>query len=118
LRRTQYNRAGQLTHAAVWLIKDGEYRKSTGCGADDRRGAEAALAAYISKKHLAEAQAGIRPPAYIPVADVIALYGRDIAPKHSRPRETAQRIAALLGYFGDRVLSDINGKMCRDYAEL
>jgi len=117
LRRAQYNRAGQLTHAAVWLIKDGPYRKSTGCGADDRRDAEAALAAYISKKHLAEAQAGIRPPAHIPVADVLALYGRDVAPKHSRPRETAQRMTALLGYFGDKVLSNINGKMCRYYVK-
>jgi hypothetical protein len=117
LRRAQYDRAGRLTHAAVWLIKDGQYRKSTGCGADDRRGAEAALAAYISNKHLAEAQAGVRPPAYIPVADVLALYGRDVAPKHSRPRETAQRIAALLGYFGDKVLSDLNGTICRAYVD-
>ena len=117
LRRAQYDPAGRLTHAAVWLIKDGQYRKSTGCGVDDRREAEAALAAYISNKHLAEAQAGVRPPAHIPVADVLALYGRDAAPKHSRPRETAQRIAALLGYFGDKVLSDVNGTICRTYVE-
>ena len=63
------------------------------------------------------AEAGVRPPAHIPVADVIALYGRDVAPKHSRPRETAQRIAALLGFFGDKVLSDINGTLCRAYVE-
>src|SRR5262245_56358841 len=117
LRRAQYDPAGRLTHAAVLLIKDGQYRKSTGCGTDDRRGAEAALAAYISNKHLAEAQAGVRPPAHIPVADVLALYARDVAPKHSRPRETAQRIAALLGYFGDKVLSEINGTICRAYVE-
>jgi len=117
LRRAQYDRTGQLTHTAVWLIKDRQYRKSTGCGVDDRRGAEAALATYISNKHLAEAQAGVRPPAHIPVSDVLALYGRDVVPKHSRPRETAQRIAALLGYFGDKVLSDINGAICRTYVE-
>ena len=117
LRRAQYDRNGRFTHAAVWLIKDGQHRESTGCSADDRRGAEAALAAYISVKHLDEAQAGVRPPARIPVADVLALYGRDVAPKHSRPRETAQRIAALLGYFGDKVLSEINGGVCRSYVE-
>ena len=93
------------------------YRESTGCGADDRRGAEAALAQYISTKHLAEAQAGTRPPAHIPVADVLGLYGRDVAPNHSRPRETARRIATLLGYFGDKVLSDVNGVLCRAYVE-
>jgi hypothetical protein len=97
LRRAQYDRAGRLTHAAVWLIKDGQHRESTGCSADDNRGAETALANYISTKHLSEAQAGVRPPAHIPVADVLGLYGRDVAPKQSRPRETAQRIATLLG---------------------
>jgi integrase len=115
LRNAQYGRDCKLTHAAVWIIKDGKHRASTGCGANDRRRAEAALASYIGRKHLADAEAGVRPLAQIPVADVIALYGRDIAPKHSRPRETAQRIAALLGFFGDKVLSDVNGALCRAY---
>jgi hypothetical protein len=115
LRNAQYGRDRKLTHVAVWIIKDGKYRESTGCGANDRRRAEAALARYIGRKHLADAEAGLRPLAQIPVADVIALYGRDIAPKHSRPRETAQRIAALLGFFGDKVLSDVNGALCRAY---
>lgn len=117
LRRAQYDRAGRLTHATVWLIKDGEHRESTGCGVADRRRAEAALATYIGRKHLADVQAGVRPPAHIPVADVLGLYGRDVGSKHSRPRETGQRIAALIGFFGDKVLSDINGTLCRAYAE-
>jgi integrase len=117
LRRAQHDRTGRLTHAAVWLIKDSGHCESTRCGADDRRRAEATLASYIGRKHLAAAQAGVRAPAHIPVADVVALYGRDVAPKHSRPRETAQRIAALLGYFGDKMLSDINGTLCRAYVE-
>jgi integrase len=117
LRNAQYGRDGKLTHAAAWIIKDGKYRESTGCGADDHRRAEAALASYIGRKHLSHAEAGVRPPAHIPIADVIALYGRDVAPKHCRPRETAQRIGALLGFFGDRVLSDINGSLCRAYVE-
>src|SRR5262245_47904334 len=61
-----------------------------------------------------------------PVLHDAAYYGlagevvRSIEP-HSEadpwPRETAQRIAALLGYFGDKVLSDINGAICRTYVE-
>src|SRR5262245_55833316 len=117
LRRAQYDRTGRLTHAALRLIKDSGHCESTRCGADDRRRAEAALASYIGRKHLAAAQTGARAPAHIPVADVLALYGRDVAPKHSRPRETAQRIAALLGYFGDKMLSDIGGTICRAYVE-
>jgi len=33
---------------------------------------------------------GVRDPAEIPVADVLALYGADIARGHARPKETAQ----------------------------
>jgi len=72
---------------------------------------------YAVAKHLKEAQAGVRPPAQIPIADVLGLYGHDVAPTHSRPRETAQRIAALIDFFGDKVLSDINGALCRAYAD-
>ena len=117
LRNAQYDRHGRLSHAAVWLIKDGAHRESTGCGIDDRQRAETALADYISRKHLSEAQTGIRPPAQIPIADVLGLYGRDVAPRHSRPRETGQRITALIGFFGDKMLSDVNGALCRAYAD-
>jgi hypothetical protein len=117
LRRAQYDQVGRLTHAAVWLIKDGKHRESTGRGADDRGGAEAALARYLNEKQLAHASTGIRQPASTPVADVLALYGRDVAPKHARPHETGQRIRALLSFFGDKVLSDINGSLCRGYVE-
>jgi hypothetical protein len=117
LRKAQYDRTGKLTHTAVRHIKDGRYRESTRCGADDRRGAERALADYIVRKHLAGAETGIRPPAAIPVADVLALYARDVAPGHARPKETFHRITTLLSFFGDKVLSDINGQLCRAYAD-
>ena len=55
------------------------------------------------------------PPAAIPVGDVLALYARDVAPEHARPAETGQRITALLTFFGDKVLSDLNGQLCRAY---
>ena len=117
LRQAQHDKSGRQTHAAIWLIKDGGHRESTSCGIDDRERAEAALASYIGRKHLANAQAGIRAPAHVPIADVLALYGRDIAPKHARPKETAQRITSLLCFFGDKVLSDVNGTLCRAYVE-
>jgi hypothetical protein len=72
---------------------------------------------YIARQHLAQAESGLRPPAAIPVADVLSLYGRDIAPKHARRGETGQRITALLSFFGDKFLSDINGQLCRAYVE-
>jgi integrase len=115
LRKAQYDRSGKLSHTAIWLIKDGEHRESTGCGTENDRGAEKALADYIARKHVAQAESGLRPPAAIPVGDVLALYARDVAPEHARPSETGQRITALLSFFGDKVLSDINGQLCRAY---
>jgi hypothetical protein len=115
LRKAQYNAVGRLTHGAIWIIKDGGHRESTRCGEDDRRGAERALAEYITRKHVAGIQTGLRPPAIVPVADVIALYGRDVAPKHARPKETARRLSALLDFFGDKTLADIKGDICREY---
>ena len=71
---------------------------------------------YIATKHVTGIRTGIRAPAAIPVADVIALYARDKAGRQARPKETAGRLEALLGFFGSDTLADINGDRCRDYA--
>jgi hypothetical protein len=117
LRKAQHDGDGKFTHAAVWIIKDGRYRESTGCSEADGRSAADALTEYITRKHLDDSQTGIRPPAAIPVADVVSLYSRDVAPRHSRPEETARRLSVLLGFFGDKTLADIDGKLCRSYAK-
>jgi integrase len=51
----------------------------------------------------------------IPVADVIALYVRDIVDHHARPKETKSRLNAILDLFGNNVLADINGDLCRQF---
>lgn len=109
--------SGQVTHPGVWLIRDGDYSKSTGCGHNDRAGAETQLAEYIARKHVSDttAQKSARDPAEIPIADVIALYARDVAPNHARPTETGQRLERLIAFFGDKKLDRINGELCRDY---
>jgi integrase len=117
LRKPRRSRAGRVTHAAVYLIRDGEYSESTGCGAGDRDGAERKLEAYLNRKHSAEARRSLRDPADIPIADVLALYGQQVAPKHARPRETAQRIERLLAFFGDKMLDAINGDLCRAFVK-
>jgi integrase len=116
LRRERRDKRGRITHPTMWYIRDdNRSQQSTGCGLDDRRGAERCLADYICRRHLAAASAGTRDPSQIPVADVLALYARDLAPTHSRPRETAGRIRALLVFFGDKTLAEINGTLCRNY---
>lgn len=100
--------------AGRWFIRDGGHSESTGCGADNRAGAEKALAAYIARKHVSTRPRG-RDPADIPVADVIARYLTDVAAHRSRPGEFAARAESLLRHFGDKTLADINGDLCRAY---
>ncbi len=116
LRKARRDKRGTVTHPAVWLIIDGHYQQSTRCGVDDRQRAEQALADYINRKHIDQAAREQRRPSEIPIADVLAVYGRHKAVEHSRPRESGQRMKTLLAFFGDKALSQINGDLCRRYA--
>ena len=83
LEKAQRDADGNLTHHARWCIKDRGRKYSTGRSEDDRRGAEKALAAYIAEKHVTGAASGVRSPAAIPLADVVALYARHIGGRRS-----------------------------------
>jgi integrase len=101
----------------MWYIRDdGRYQKSTGCCLDDRRRAEQQLAEYIASKRIETTPRNARDPAAIPVADVIARYLRDVAARRVRPKEAAQRARALLAFFGEKTLAEVNGDACRRYA--
>lgn len=118
LRSARRNSSGTITHVATWIIRDGARDTSTGL---DYRASETdkekALAKYIDAKHTGDADSsGTRDPTQIPVQDVLDLYGRDVAPKHARPHETAVRIQFLQKFWMGRRLSEIVGKTCRDYA--
>jgi integrase len=117
LRKARRDKRGRTTHKPVWIIIDGSHQESTECGRYDREGAERALTDYIDRKHLKAAKKGVRDPAEIPVADVLALYGADIAPGHARPKETGQKIERLLEFFGGRMLVEINGELCREFVK-
>lgn len=116
LRRERKGRDGS-SRRAVWIIRDNGRDETTGCPAHDTAGAERALGRYLAAKH-ARAAAGRRNrhPTEIPIADVLALYARDVAPSHARPKETALRLAALDRYAKDDTLATINGAWCRAYA--
>jgi hypothetical protein len=117
LRRARRDRKTGESHNAVWIIRDGKHTEGTGCRKDDRAGAERALAEYLNRKHLAQASKGQRDPTQVPIADVLALYGKAKAASQSRPKETAGRIDRLLGFFGDKMLCEINGDLCRACVE-
>jgi integrase len=116
-RKARRGKDGRTTHKGVWLILDGERQESTGCGLNDRVGAEAALESYLASKRIKATKKSVRDPDQIPVADVLALYGSDIAPGHARPKETAARIERLLAFFGEKLLSEISGDSCREFVK-
>ncbi|ESZ60128.1 site-specific integrase [Mesorhizobium sp. C120A] len=114
--RDEYRKKdGSLMHRAGWYIEDGGRRYSTGCGRADVAEAEKQLGVHIAQKH-APARQRNRDPDQVKISDVINVYGAEVAVHHARPAETAARLTAILKFFGRLTLSDINGKLCRDYA--
>jgi hypothetical protein len=115
LRPARHDKSGRLTHTEAWFILD--RGKQIGTAATDAAGAEKALSRYLTKKHSARIAAGKRDTDQIPVADVLTVYGTDVAPKVSQPHRVGERLLRLLKFFGDKTLADMNGKLCRDYAK-
>jgi integrase len=98
---------------ATWVIRDGSVKRSTGAGASETAKAENALRKYLNEK--ATPRQRDRDPAQVRIADVIAIYAEDVAPKHSRPEATAGRLNKLLDHFGDKPLTYLNKATCQEY---
>jgi integrase len=116
LRPEDRNPDGTLRKRAVWVIRDGPRRISTGCPAEDRAGAEQALGAYLAGKYEPDRVRG-RHPSEILIADVLAIYLTDVAPRHARDDETRQRVLTLDAWWAERTLAEVNGANCRSYVE-
>lgn len=95
--------ANGSVEAAVWVIRDGSRKRSTGCRPDDLGGAEQALEAYLVKKHKPTKRNG--DPSEVLIADVMNLFAKDIVPERSRPKETVSRIKRILSWWGDPAAS-------------
>jgi len=92
-------RDGRKDNAAVWVIKDGGTKRSTGCRADDLAGAEQALKDYLAEKHEPPKRDG--DPAQVLIADIISVFWRDVGTHYARPKETQSRLERLLAWWGD-----------------
>lgn len=104
----------------TWTIKDdGGVRVSTGIraarGGKPPEAAHAALARYILEKRKTPREKR-RGADAIQVADVIAIYMQDRVPSQAMPRDVVNRCKKLLSFWGDKKLSEVSGKTCRDYA--
>jgi integrase len=116
LRPEVRNTDGTLRKRAVWVIRDGSRQISTGCAAEDRAGAERALGEHLASKYQPNRRRG-RHPSEILIADVLAIYLTDVAPRHAREAETKQRALVLDSWWTDKTLADVNGANCRAYVE-
>jgi integrase len=116
LRPEERNPDGTLRKRAVWVIRDGPRKISTGCAAQDRAGAERTVGEYLANRYQPNRARG-RHPSEILIADVLAIYLTDVAPRHARESETKQRILTLDSWWAERTLADVNGATCRAYVE-
>lgn len=101
----------------VWVIRDGDVQRSTGCGADGRAEAEVELAKYIASKWAPEAAsaASRSDPAQVTVDDVVALYAEQKAPSTADPKATGVRLSAILDWWSGKTLSEITRTSCNEY---
>jgi integrase len=116
LRPEERNPDSTLRKRAVWVIRDGPRKISTGCAAKDRADAERALGEHLADKYQPNRRRG-RHPSEILIADVLAIYLSDVAPRHARETETKQRALTLDAWWADKTLADVNGANCRAYVE-
>src|SRR4029077_282064 len=114
LRPEKRNTDGTLRERAVWVIRDGSRKISTGCATQDAEGAERALGDYLACKYQPN-RGRKRHPDQILIADVLMIYLSDVAPHRAREKEIKQRIAALDAWWQDKTLADVNGATCRAY---
>jgi integrase len=115
LQPARRDRQGRTIGQAVWCIRDGSLKRSTGCSQREAAEAERALAEYIASKYRAPRIAQ-RDPAAVKLADVVAIYADEVVHKHARPKETAARLERVLDFFGTKTLVDINRGSCEQYA--
>ncbi len=97
----------------VYVILDGGQEISTSCGLERREEAEKRLADYISEKW-ENPNPGSRETT---IADVLTVYAREHAPTVAAPATIGYAIDALISFWGERRLDEINGKACRQYAD-
>jgi integrase len=107
---------GKLRKRSMWVIRDGARKISTGCTRGERADAERTLARYIAAKYQPSRQRD-RDPAETLVLDVLNLYLSEVAAQHARPEETKQRILTLADFWQPYMLTDIDGKLCREYVK-
>lgn len=106
----------------LWVIRDGEVERSTGCSGDGLsvpEGAEQALTAYLAEKYAAPTREPAdrrRDPAQVLVAEVLALYSAERCPDlETDPATNGGFVTKLIEFWGGRSLADVRRSTCQEY---
>jgi hypothetical protein len=113
LQPARKGKRGRILEHAVWVIRDGDIKRSTGAGPREVAKAERVFAAYLNLKVAPRIRD--QDPASVDLAMVIAIYAEDVAYKHARPKETAARLGRILDFFGTKRLNYLNKRTCEEY---
>lgn len=109
---------GKLIERAVWVIRDGAKKHSTGIRAGKAgppEEAQRALRDYLNSK--ATPRFRDRDPSAVEVAAVVAIYAEDVVPGHARPAETAARLENIVRLFPGKTLAYLNKQTCAEYVK-
>jgi hypothetical protein len=101
--------------AGVWCILDAGKKRRLGVGASDRAEAERLLEAYLTAKRSLGRPTKGRTADAISVAEVMDRYLSRACVK--RPKELAQRAEAILDYWGENTLGDVDEDSCCAFVE-
>lgn len=118
LRPARKDKSGAVTHAATWLILDAGKQYPTECAEHEVGQAERALADHIAQKHQPERKE--RDVEKISIADVISIFIEDrpdLYLEHTYAKRYVARIERIKDFFGTKMLSEINRKLCNDYVK-
>lgn len=103
------------TGGKVWIIKDGEKQRRTGCLEHEIEKAERRLAEYIGEKH--QPITTNAKSCEVSITDVLSVYVDFKAATTPRPKEFAASIERLNEFWGGKYVSQILGPQCRKFAE-
>ena len=101
----------------VWNIRDGQRTIGTGCLEGDRAAAEKKLAEYITGKHDPKASRSGGDPNQIKIADALSVYMVEKIAHSARPKAGVAMVENLGGFFGERSIGELNGRLQRDFAK-
>lgn len=101
---------------SVWIIRDRNRDRRTGCVEGERDLAEKRLAEYLAEKHASRPAKGGKSDT-VSLAEVMRVYVMEHAPTVASPHLIAEHIEALMDFWGSRKVSEIKGATCRKFAE-